>query len=215
MLGIHDLPLFLLSGVLLNLTPGVDTRFVLSHATRGWRAGAMAALGIGAGCLVHIVGATIGLSALLLASSRAFAIVKGVGALYLVWIGLSMLFARPLPASSGAVPAAPAALLSDGRIFLRGALTNALNPKVAMFFLAFLPQFVDPTAEHRAFGFLVLGAVFDFTGTLWNLTLARLAAGAIARRPVARHALGWVTRGVGALFVALGVKLAVASRSAV
>lgn len=211
MLGIHDLPLFVLSGVLLNLTPGVDTLFILSHAARGWRAGAMAALGIGAGCLVHIVGATIGLSALLLASSTAFAIVKGVGALYLVWIGLSMLIAKPAQSSPDAAPAAP---LSDGRIFLRGALTNALNPKVAMFFLAFLPQFVDPTAEHRAFGFLVLGAVFDFTGTLWNLTLARLAAGAIARRPGALAAAGWVTRGVGALFVALGVKLAFATRSA-
>lgn len=209
MLGIHDLPLFLLSGVLLNLTPGPDTLFILSQATRGWRTGAMAALGIGAGCLVHIVGASIGLSALILASGRAFAIVKAAGAIYLVWIGISLLLARPAPAA--AAPAA-GARSSDARVFLRGALTNALNPKVAMFFLAFLPQFVDPTAEHRAFGFLALGCLFNVTGTIWNLTLARLAAGAIARGPAARAAAAWITRGVGALFVALGIKLAFATR---
>ncbi len=211
MLGIHDLPLFVLSAVLLNLTPGPDTLFVVGQATGGTRAGVMAALGIGAGCLVHIVGATIGLSALLLASATAFAIVKGLGAAYLVWIGLSLLFARSSAATAPADRATERP--DDRRIFLRGALTNALNPKVAMFFLAFLPQFIDPTAPRRALGFLALGCLFNVTGTVWNLSLAWLAARAVGRRPGARAAAAWFRRGVGAVFVALGLKLALGARA--
>jgi threonine/homoserine/homoserine lactone efflux protein len=203
MLPIHDLALFVLSGVLLNLAPGPDTLFIVSHATRGGaRAGSLAALGIGAGCLVHIAAATVGLSALLLASASAFAVVKVAGALYLVWIGLSLL-------RSGAPGVATAAAADGGtRIFVQGALTNALNPKVAMFFLAFLPQFVDPAGANRWAAFLVLGCLFDLTGTIWNLTLARLAASAARRSPMVRHASGWFARGVGAVFVGLGIKLA-------
>jgi len=211
MLGIHDLALFVLSAVLLNLTPGPDTLFVIGQATRGRRAGVMAALGIGAGCLVHIVGATIGLSALLLASATAFAIVKGLGAVYLVWVGLALLLARA--AAAATVPAGGVERPDGRRIFFRGALTNALNPKVAMFFLAFLPQFVDPAAPDRALGFLALGCLFNVTGTLWNLTLAVLAARAVGQRPAALRAAAWFRRGVGAVFVGLGLKLALGARA--
>jgi threonine/homoserine/homoserine lactone efflux protein len=207
-LGIHDLVLFILSGLLLNVTPGPDTFFILSHAaTRGARGGAMAALGISAGCLVHIVGATIGLSALLLASATAFAVVKWLGAVYLIWIGISLLrTGAPAGADAGAAPT------SDRHIFVRGALTNILNPKVAMFFVAFLPQFVDPAGPHRALAFLALGLLFNVNSTFWNLSVAYLAAGAVARRPASRRYAGWFARGVGALFVALGLKLALAAR---
>ena len=208
--GIHDLPLFLFSGVLLNLTPGVDTLYVLGAASRGFRAGALAALGVGAGCLVHILAATIGLSALLLASATAFALVKAAGALYLIWIGLSLLFARGAGATARPAVAAP----EGRRIFVRGALTNALNPKVAMFFLAFLPQFVDPAGPHRGLAFLELGCLFNLTGTAWNLVLARLGSAALSRRPEAVGLAAWFSRGVGALFVGLGLRLALASREA-
>ncbi|HEX7466441.1 MAG TPA: LysE family translocator [Usitatibacter sp.] len=207
MLAIHDLPLFLASAVLLNLTPGPDTLFILIQAAKGWRPGMLAALGIGTGCLVHILAATIGLSALLFASATAFALVKGIGACYLIWMGLTLLLARREPAlASGAPIDAP-----DGKkIFVRGALTNALNPKVAMFFLAFLPQFVNSAAPRRTLSFLVLGCLFNLTGTAWNLTLARLASGAVARRPAALKVAAGFSRGVGALFVGLGLKLALA-----
>jgi threonine/homoserine/homoserine lactone efflux protein len=209
-LGIHDLALFMLSGVLLNLTPGPDTLFILSHATRGARAGSMAALGIGAGCLLHIAAATIGLSALLLASATAFAALKTLGALYLIWIGISLLRSgAPGAPAAGPGGAAPGA----ARIFAQGALTNALNPKVAMFFLAFLPQFVDPAAPHRALGFLALGCLFNLTGTLWNLALAQLGSRALRRAPGLQRAAGWFARGVGALFVALGIRLAFTARA--
>lgn len=205
MLNIHDLSLFVLAGVLLNLTPGPDTLFIVSHAAaRGWPAGAMAALGIGAGCLVHVVAAAVGLSALLATSATAFAIVKWLGAAYLVWIGLTML-AGARPALSVATPAAAAAGLRT--VFVRGALTNALNPKVAMFFVAFLPQFVDSSGSQRALSLLVLGGIFDLTGTLWNLTLAWLAAGAVRRIGAAARAAAWLSRGVGAAFVVLGLRL--------
>jgi threonine/homoserine/homoserine lactone efflux protein len=209
-LGIHDLALFLLSGVLLNLTPGPDTLFILSHATRGARAGSMAALGVGAGCLLHIAAATIGLSALLLASATAFALLKTAGALYLIWIGIAMLRAgAPRVPGAGPAGAAPSA----ARVFVQGALTNALNPKVAMFFLAFLPQFVDPAAPRRSLAFLALGCLFNLTGTLWNLALAQLGARALGRAPRLQRAAGWFARGVGALFVLLGIRLAFSARA--
>src|SRR5438552_9677789 len=133
MLGVHDLPLFIAAGLLLNLTPGPYMLFVAgSAAARGRRAGVMAALGVGAGCLLHVVLAAVGLSALLAASALAFGVVKWVGAAYLVWIGGSMLFKRA--ATSAARASRPSA--AGSTVFWQGALTNALNPKVAIFFLA-------------------------------------------------------------------------------
>jgi threonine/homoserine/homoserine lactone efflux protein len=208
MLDIHDFAVFLGAGLLLNLTPGPDTLYVVSHATaRGWRGGAIAALGIGAGCLVHILAATLGLSALLLASTTAFAIVRYVGAAYLVWVGVGLLRASP----AAVVSAAPrVAALADRRIFVGAALTNALNPKVALFFLAFLPQFVAADGTHRAASFLLLGCLFNLGGTLWLLVVARLAARAVGAPGPAARVARWLGRVTGVVFVALGLKLALA-----
>src|SRR5512132_1948073 len=123
--GIHDLGLFVVSGLLLNFTPGVDTLYIVGRSTtQGARAGAMAALGIGAGCLVHTLAAALGLSAILATSASAFTIVKWVGAAYLVWMGVTMLRARPTAASRQANPPSPASL---GTVFAQGLLTNVLN----------------------------------------------------------------------------------------
>jgi threonine/homoserine/homoserine lactone efflux protein len=207
--GIHDLALFVIAGVLLNLTPGPDTLYILSQgASRGFRGGAVAALGIGTGCLLHITAAALGLSALLFASATAFAVVRWLGALYLIWIGISML-------RSGLPNAARAGAATGGDlkgVFLRGVLTNALNPKVAMFFLAFLPQFVDPASTHRTLAFLTLGVLFNVTGTLWNLALAWLGSSAAGRMRGGARLGQWLTRGVGALFVVVGIRLLVADR---
>src|SRR6185312_12232355 len=139
-LGIHELWLFILSGLLLNVTPGPDTAYIIGRSIQfGWRGGAAAATGISAGCLIHVFGAAVGLSALLMASSAAFAVLKWVGAAYLLFTGVQMLLSRPRPVADEA--AAPAET-SLSRVFWQGALTNILNPKVALFFLAFLPQFV-------------------------------------------------------------------------
>jgi len=202
--GTHDLALFVLSGLLLNLTPGPDTLYIVGRsATQGWRAGSVAALGICAGIFVHIAAAAAGLSALLAASSSAFMVVKIAGAAYLVYVGIS-LFRTPV-ATVAPAPAPSSASLRT--VFVQGFLTNVLNPKVALFFLAFLPQFVEPEAPSKAAAFLFLGLIFNLNGTLWNLFVAwssaRLGGGLRGNTRFAR----WFNRCVGGLFVWLGFRL--------
>ncbi len=209
-MGLHDLPLFMLAGFLLNITPGPDMALVLARASgQGARAGVAAALGIGAGAVVHIAAAATGLSALLLASASAFAVVKLIGALYLLYLGLMLLRGAVRP--SGAVPVTALPPASFGRVFRQGALTNALNPKVALFFLAFLPQFVEPDAPHRALGFIVLGVIFTCVGTAWNVLVA-LMAGRLAGSSLMLRLRPALEGTIGALFIGFGVKLALAER---
>jgi threonine/homoserine/homoserine lactone efflux protein len=149
MLGIHELWLFIISGLLLNITPGPDTAYIIGRSVQlGWRGGAAAALGIGCGCLVHVFGAALGLSALLMASSTAFAAVKLFGAAYLLYVGVKMLLSRRQEIGAGSASESGAIPLRQ--VFWRGALTNVLNPKVALFFLAFLPQFVAADSPSTA-----------------------------------------------------------------
>src|SRR3954451_25056941 len=156
MLGLHDLWLFILSGLLLNITPGPDTAYIVGRSVQmGWRGGAAAALGIGAGCLVHVFAAAIGLSALLAASSAAFTAIKLLGSAYLFYIGIRILLAHPT-AKDDAPTIGIAGRLSLRQVFWQGALTNVLNPKVALFFLAFLPQFVAADAPSKALAFIAL-----------------------------------------------------------
>ncbi len=206
--GIHNLGLFVLSGLLLNVTPGADTLYIVARGTtQGARAGAVAAMGIGTGCIVHTLAAALGLSAILATSATAFALVKWIGAAYLVYLGLALLAAGPT-AGTGT----PLQRASLGRVFVQGFVTNVLNPKVALFFLAFLPQFIDAGAPSKAAAFLALGAIFNVNGTLWNLLVA-WSAGNLGRRLTARSsAARWLHRSVGALFIALGVRLAFAER---
>lgn len=206
MLGIHDFWLFVASGLLLNVTPGPDTAFIVGRGLQfGWRGGAAAALGVSAGCLVHVGAAAIGLSALLMASTLAFAAVKLIGAAYLIWLGIGMLLTREAGFAS-TLTDAPA--LRPVQVFRQGALTNALNPKVALFFLAFLPQFVDAEAPHKALAFLVLGLIFVANGTLYCLALAAFAARAADRLRRSGRVMLWISRGLGALFVAIGLRVA-------
>ncbi|MFC0241048.1 LysE family translocator [Rhodopseudomonas telluris] len=206
MLGIHDFWLFVASGLLLNVTPGPDTAFIVGRGLQfGWRGGAAAALGVSAGCLVHVTAAAVGLSALLMASTLAFAAVKLIGAGYLIWLGISMVLSR---ATSFASAPEAAAALRPAQVFRQGALTNALNPKVALFFLAFLPQFVEADAPHQALAFLLLGLIFVANGTLYCLALAAFAARAADRLRRSGTVMLWINRGLGALFVALGLRVA-------
>jgi threonine/homoserine/homoserine lactone efflux protein len=206
MLGTHDLLLFVLSGLLLNLAPGPDTLYIVGRSsTQGWRAGASAAMGISAGILVHTTAAAVGLSALLAASAAAFTAVKIAGAIYLVYVGISLLRSSGTAARGSTARPAPAPLRT---VFLQGFFTNVLNPKVALFFLAFLPQFVEPTASDKAIAFLFLGVLFNLNGTLWNLFVAwssaRIGSGLMRNAAIAR----WFNRCVGGLFIWLGLKLA-------
>ena len=205
MLGIHEIWLFILSGILLNITPGPDSVYVIGRSMQmGWRGGAAAALGISFGCFFHVAGAAIGLSALLMASSTAFSILKLVGAAYLVVTGLQMLWSRP--ALAAAIDEPERSPLR--RVFLQGVFTNALNPKVALFFLAFLPQFVAADSPHKPLAFLTLGLIFIFTGTLWCLVLAAFAARAAHQLRKSEGVIAWVNRALGGLFIYLGIRVA-------
>jgi threonine/homoserine/homoserine lactone efflux protein len=196
----------------LNLTPGPDMLYVIARSTsEGRRAGLVSALGIGAGTLVHITAVGLGLSGLLLAVPVAYDTVRWAGALYLVVLGLRAILRRhPAPGAeeSGVVAPAPAPL---GAIFRQGMLTNVLNPKVALFFLAFLPQFVAPGRGSVPAQLVALGLLFDLQGTLVNalVALAASRAGGWLRRRATGPTLQRVT---GLVFVGLGARLALARR---
>ena len=205
-LGIHEVWLFVLSGLLLNVAPGPDTAYIIGRSVQfGWRGGLAAAVGISCGCLVHVFGAAIGLSALLMASSAAFAVVKLVGAAYLLITGIQMLLSRPRPAADLTVQDDAVPLR---RVFWQGALTNVLNPKVALFFLAFLPQFVAVDSPHKTLAFLALGLIFISSGTLWCLGVAAFASKAASRIRHSQGVMVWINRLLGGMFVYLGVRVA-------
>jgi len=206
--GTQHLALFMVSGLLLAITPGQDTLYIVGRTvSQGRRAGLLSVLGIVSGCGIHAVAAASGLSAVLATSAHAFVVVKMAGAAYLCYLGVQMLLER----GNHAEPAKRFAHESSWAIFRAGLLTNVMNPKVALFFMAFLPQFVSPTADSRILALLFLGAVFIFNGALWCLILV-WSASAVIGRLRSGHASGRVLkRATGALFVGLGVRLAVSN----
>lgn len=204
--------LFIVAGLLLNLTPGPDVLYIVSNALRaGAKAGVVAGLGITAGCFVHVFAAALGVSALLAASATAFTVLKWVGAAYLVWVGVRLLLARASPvrwgSPAGSPPAYGAATASLWNVFRGGFLTNVLNPKVAIFFLAFVPQFIAPDAPHKALAFVLLGTLFNINSVAVNSGWA-VAAAWMARSNAVQRGMQWLDRIAGAMFVGFGVKLA-------
>lgn len=207
MSGTQELLLFALTVLLVNATPGVDMALTVASTLRGgMRQGAAAVLGISLGCVIHTLAAAFGLAALLAASAEAFTAVKLIGAAYLLYVALGMLRAGLRPAVAGAAPE-PA---PDWRAAVRqGFWTNALNPKVALFFLALLPQFIATDARSKTAAFLFLGAWFILQGGLFSLGLVLLVAQ--ARRLQPRAGLGRLLNLGGAtLFAFLAARLALA-----
>jgi threonine/homoserine/homoserine lactone efflux protein len=203
-----NLIIFMTATLALNLTPGPDMLYVIARSVgQGQRAGVVSALGIGGGCLAHTVAAALGLSALLMSSAAAYEIVKYAGAAYLVYLGVRALAGRSrLQQQAGLAPAS----LPD--IFYQGLVTNVLNPKVALFFLAFLPQFARAERGSIALQILFLGFLFNVSGTLVNIVVALLGGRigeAIKERPAFAKFQQWFTGGV---FIALGLRLAFAKR---
>ena len=210
---IDQLLLFVAAGLLLNLTPGPDVLYIVSNALRGGaRAGMVAALGITAGCFVHIFAAAVGVSALMVASTTAFTVLKWLGTAYLVYVGLRLLLSKPSSAmtleANNSYPVGAIGQKNFKAIFLRGFWTNALNPKVALFFLAFLPQFIGPTVAHKPLAFLLLGLLFNFNGLWVNLGWALAAAWLAGRATLVQRSMHWLDRIAGVLFISFGIKLA-------
>ncbi|MES3002175.1 MAG: LysE family translocator [Pseudomonadota bacterium] len=205
----HHLLLFIAAGWLLNLTPGPDVLYIVTNALRsGARAGLVAGLGITTGCFVHVFAAAAGVSALLATSATAFTVLKYIGAAYLLWIGVKILMAKaPAQQQDVAALAAgqPARALKD--IFAGGFLTNVLNPKVALFFVAFVPQFIAPETENKALAFVLLGVIFNLNAIPVNSGWA-LAAAWMARSGAVRRGMLWLDKIAACMFIAFGLKLA-------
>lgn len=201
--------MFIAAGWLLNLTPGPDVLYIVSSALKsGVRAGMVAALGIVSGCFVHVFAAALGVGALLATSATAFTLLKWVGAAYLLWMGVKLLLTRGgasvMPAVSGQVSRA----VNLGRIYRQGFLTNVLNPKVALFFLAFVPQFMAPGTEDKVTAFLLLGLLFSLNSLPINFGYAWLAGWASRRVGAVQRAMHRMDRVAGLLFIGFGLKLA-------
>jgi threonine/homoserine/homoserine lactone efflux protein len=215
----QQLWMFVVAGVLLNLTPGPDVLFIVSQSLRGGvRAGVVAAWGITAGCFVHLAAAALGVGALLATSAAAFNAIKWLGAAYLMWIGVRLLWTTVKPAAmawgpGGAWPAQDAREKSPlphrlRWVFLKAFTTNTLNPKVALFFLAFVPQFIPAHAPEPAWTFVGLGGLFIVNGLLICMAWALAAAWLSQRARLLQRGLQNLDRLAGCLFVGLGLKLA-------
>ncbi len=205
-----QLLMFIVAGWLLNLTPGPDVLYIVSSALKsGVRAGVVAALGIVSGCFVHVFAAALGVGALLAASATAFSVLKWAGAAYLMWMGIKLLLAKG--GGSAVVPAgvsAEAVSVDLWRVFRQGFLTNVLNPKVALFFLAFVPQFIAPGTEDKVTAFLLLGLLFNVNSLPINFGYAWLAGWASRRVGTVQRAMHWMDRAAGLMFIGFGLKLA-------
>jgi threonine/homoserine/homoserine lactone efflux protein len=205
MLGTENLPLYLISCAMLNLTPGQDTMFIVGRSmAQGRKTGIISALGIMTGVLVHTLLAAFGLSAILATSSLAFSMVKYAGAVYLVWIGVGYLRSNAPQVYHEAAEIGHA----SWTVFRQGVLTNVLNPKVSLFFLSFLPQFVAPQTEYVFIPFIVLGLIFFTTGGIWCIVLVYGSAWLTDRLRSRTSVGGVLYKLTGALFVGLGIKLA-------
>ncbi|MDP9203779.1 MAG: LysE family translocator [Gemmatimonadota bacterium] len=204
---LHSLLLFLAAGLALNFTPGPDMLYVAARgASEGRPAGIVSALGIGAGTLVHIALVALGLAALLAAVPVAYLVVRIGGAIYLIYLGVRALRSKSSVALQHIEPA------PLGVVFRQGVITNILNPKVALFFLAFLPQFVDPARGNPALQVVALGLLFDTTGTLVNLAVALGSSRAAAKLRGTGRAGAVLHKMTGLLFIGLGLRVAFASR---
>ncbi|KXV15764.1 lysine transporter LysE [Caballeronia megalochromosomata] len=215
MLGITGFTFFLIAVFLLNVTPGPDTAYIVGRSVaQGRGAGIVSALGISAGCIVHTLACAFGLTAILAASATAFTVIKMAGAIYLIYLGVRLIFAKHDDADAARQAQAneKAAPKSLHQLFAQGFVTNVLNPKVVLFFVSFFPQFVAADSQHKTLAFLTLGIVFIAMSTVWNSFVAWIAGSVTARFAGKSGVKKWLDRGVGGAFVGLGIKLATSHR---
>ncbi|WP_127532166.1 LysE family translocator [Paenibacillus kobensis] len=208
MFGIEHYPLFLLSGILLNITPGSDTIYILGRTmSQGRSAGMMSVLGIVSGAVAHTMFAAAGLSIILMKSAALFQVMKWAGAGYLIYLGIRSILAKPV---SG-VNLEDAERTKLRRIYVQGFLTNLLNPKVALFYLAFLPQFIQANNDYGALPFFILGLTFITTGTLWCMLLV-IGSDLMSRRLRKSSLSSVLNKASGVIFIGLGIQLLRANR---
>ena len=203
--GIENYLGFIIAAIVMNLTPGADTVYILTRSiSQGKKAGVYSVLGIGTGAIVHIFLAAFGLSMVLMQSMTLFLCVKWMGAAYLIYLGIKSV--RDKSKLFGGDQANFEAL-DTVKIWRQGFFTNLLNPKVAIFFLSLLPQFIKPDFVHNATPFLILGGTFLFTGTMWCLFLAYAASSMTQILRNNDHIGKWMQKISGAIFIILGLQL--------
>ena len=209
MIDLNDFLLFAFASLMLNITPGNDMIYVATRSTsQGVKAGIVSALGIAGGCIVHLFAAVIGLSALIASSAIAFDIIKYLGAAYLIYLGIKAFLSRQNnfsienKAEKSSLP----------KLFWQGVFTNVLNPKVALFFLAFLPQFIHPEKGNTGLQILLLGLWFNFSGTIVNSIVAVLFGKLGNWFANKQGFIKWQNKITGILLVTLGIKVALSSR---
>ena len=209
MIPVNDFLIFALASLVLNITPGNDMLYVATRSTsQGVKAGIISALGIAGGCIVHLVAAVIGLSAIIANSAMAFDIIKYAGAAYLVYLGIRSI----LSGQNQFVLTGKVEKKSLTELFWQGVLTNVLNPKVALFFLAFLPQFIQPDKGNASLQILLLGLWFNFSGTIVNCVVA-LLFGKLGNWLADKQAfIKWQNKITGLLLIGLGIKVALSTR---
>ncbi|WP_079508718.1 LysE family translocator [Mesobacillus jeotgali] len=210
MFGISHFEVFLMTAILLNLTPGTDTMYIISRSiSQGRTAGIYSALGISAGVVVHTLLAAFGLSVILTQSAFLFTAVKIAGAIYLAYLGARMLLEKSSTHEKKSMP-----IQSNKKIFFQGMVTNVTNPKVALFFLAFLPQFIhaDPGTA-SPIPFIILGLTFTLTGGTWSLLTAYFSSMATSKLRKNAKAGTVLNRLTGIVFIGMGISLLKAKAS--
>ena len=210
MIEVDHLGLFFVAGLVLNLTPGPDVLYIVSQALRGGaRSGLVAALGITAGCFVHVAAAAWGVGAVLATSTAAFNVLKWAGAAYLLWVGARLLWDRaPIDSDASSLVATDRTTMTLTSVFIKGFVTNVLNPKVALFFLAFVPQFIPAHASDPALTFVALGVLFNLNGMLICMAWALAASWLAQNARIVQHGMHWLDRLAGVLFVGFAFRLA-------
>lgn len=205
MYGIENYYAFILTGIILNITPGADTVYILTRSiSQGQKVGVFSVLGIASGAFIHILLAVFGLSAILAKSIFLFTVVKWVGALYLLYIGMQMISNKSsLILNSNTVIKRDSLL----KVYRQGLFTNLLNPKVALFFLSLLPQFIESSYINNPIPYLILGITFITTGTIWCLFLVLMASKISATLRAKAGISKWMQKISGTVFMGLGLQL--------
>ncbi|WP_299440736.1 LysE family translocator [uncultured Aquimarina sp.] len=205
MSGIENYLGFIIAGIIMNLTPGADTIYIITRSiAQGKKAGIYSVLGIGSGAIIHIMLAGFGLSILLTKSILLFNVIKWIGAIYLIYLGIRMLLDKSKLFSDKQIEFEKTDLW---KIYKQGFWTNLLNPKVAIFFLSLLPQFIKPEYVDNSIPFIILGLTFLTTGTIWCLFLA-YSASFMTNTLRKNGRIGKIMKKVsGFVFIGLGVQL--------
>ena len=209
MFGIINLPAFIVASALLIISPGVDTIYILSRSiAQGKRAGIYSVLGISTGSLLHVTLAAFGLSIIIAQSVTAFNIIKYAGAVYLVYLGIKMLLSKPIIQLNIDTP-----YHNFRKLYISGILTNLFNPKIILFYLVFLPQFVLTSEAHNPIPFFILGFMFTIPATVWCIMLVFFAVKLSQKLRQNNKISLWLNRATGGVFIGLGLKLALISRN--